>query len=221
MFKKSFKLMLLGLALVLVLAGCNGQQAVEEVVNFEIVSSLEVPAELEAWYNNNYEVAGLHSYELNGEKYLILSVGEKPTGGYSIENIKLIGTKEEIAVNAKLKVPAKDEMVTEALTYPHALLKIVADGRELKFGGIDNADKEVKIMYKIDSGTYTGRADMNFIEIRISGVQPDEKAYRVFRLNEELRETFDEYGIEEGDQVKFSYYDDENGQGVIVSIVKL
>jgi len=72
---------------------------------------------------------------------------------------------------------------------------------------------------KTDSGRYSGQADSNFIEIKISGV-PDENAAKLFMLSEDLKNNFNDLKLETGDDVKFDYYVNEKEQNVIVSIEK-
>ena len=73
---------------------------------------------------------------------------------------------------------------------------------------------------KTDSGRYVGQADSNFIEIEISGV-PNEISAKVFMLSQDIKDSFDELGLETGDNIKFNYYINENNQNVIVSIEKI
>ncbi|MGE5404509.1 MAG: hypothetical protein ACM3PP_06185 [Candidatus Saccharibacteria bacterium] len=73
---------------------------------------------------------------------------------------------------------------------------------------------------KTDSGRYAGRADSNFIEIKISGV-PDEKASRVFQLSDELKTNFDKLSIKTNDVIKFEYYDRPGENPVITKIQSL
>lgn len=85
----------------------------------------------------------------------------------------------------------------------------------------DPASREEHTNLSTDSGTYTGRIDNLSIEIAISGV-PEEKAYRAFELSDELRESFDSYGFESGDQVLFEYEPGVDGKrGVIMKIEKI
>lgn len=73
---------------------------------------------------------------------------------------------------------------------------------------------------KTDSGRYSGQADSNFIEIKISGV-PDEKSAKVFMLSDELKESFNGLKLKSGDNIRFDYYVNENGQNVITRIEKI
>lgn len=74
---------------------------------------------------------------------------------------------------------------------------------------------------KTDSGSYVGQADNNSIEIRISGVQDDEMAFRVFKISEEVRLAFESLSLNKDDQVKFSYYEKDIGQPVLVKIERI
>ncbi len=77
----------------------------------------------------------------------------------------------------------------------------------------DESTQEVKE----DSGTYVGRIDSNFIEIKISGV-PEEKAAKSFMLSQEMKEEFESYGFNEGDPVHFTYKVNEHGNNLLQSI---
>ncbi|MDD3864637.1 MAG: hypothetical protein QM215_04920 [Bacillota bacterium] len=68
-----------------------------------------------------------------------------------------------------------------------------------------------------DSGVYQGQADSNFIEIAISGV-PEENAAKVFMLSADLKESFEELGLEGGETIRFEYFVDDNEQSVIEEI---
>jgi len=71
-----------------------------------------------------------------------------------------------------------------------------------------------------DTGTYTGQVDSHSIEIRISGVQDESAAYRVFSILE-LGDAFEELELTEGMEVKFEYYEPGEGQPVLVTLVPM
>lgn len=58
-------------------------------------------------------------YRIEGQN-IILSWGEKPTGGYAINIDQLEVRGDTLAVTYSLQAPAPGEMVTQALTYPQA-----------------------------------------------------------------------------------------------------
>jgi hypothetical protein len=80
----------------------------------------------------------------------------------------------------------------------------------------ENADNGVKT----DTGTFTGQVDSNFIEIKLSGV-PEPMSFKVFMLNDELKESFAQLKINEGDTVKFTYTVNDKQQSVISKIEKI
>ncbi len=209
------------LIIMLATVGCNANKQEEKEpkmgkIDYEIVITDSIPKEIEQWYEENYQVEGLHEHQIGEDRYLLLSVGEKPTGGYSIENFVLVGFENEIEVKAELEVPTGDSIVTQVLTYPHILVKIMGDDRTLKFDGIEQDVSDEASENLQDSGTYIGQIDNNSIEVRISGVQPDDLAIKAFRIGEEAREELS--AISDGDEVLITYYLNENEQPIITSI---
>ncbi|KUG03510.1 hypothetical protein ASZ90_019072 [hydrocarbon metagenome] len=82
---------------------------------------------------------------------------------------------------------------------------------------IDNNDSDELIT---DTGTFTGRIDDQSIEIHISGV-PEDIGYRAFELSEELRQDFDSFGFETGEQVIFKYQAGSEGRRGVIKEIKL
>ena len=70
--------------------------------------------------------------QVDFSRYSVVAVfaGEKPTGGYSVEIIKVetngSQTKEPeaIAISVRYRQPKAGEFVTEALTYPYHMIRI-------------------------------------------------------------------------------------------------
>ncbi|KUO65861.1 MAG: hypothetical protein APF84_00980 [Gracilibacter sp. BRH_c7a] len=74
--------------------------------------------------------------------------------------------------------------------------------------------------FHVESGRYSGRADSNSIEIKISGV-PEEMSYKVFMLSEELKDNFDGLNLQTNEVIKFKYTLNEHNQGVIFEISRI
>lgn len=70
-----------------------------------------------------------------------------------------------------------------------------------------------------ESGTYVGQIDANSIEIKISGVSEEESA-RAFKLSAEIKERFEEFELEAGDEVFFTYIPKGNEQPEIIELKK-
>lgn len=77
------------------------------------------------WFEDNRTVKGIHYIKENDSTYVLLSAGEKSTGGYSIRITGVIAPKpDEVSIYACIESPANESMVTQAITYPTLLLKI-------------------------------------------------------------------------------------------------
>ncbi|WP_350344172.1 protease complex subunit PrcB family protein [Proteinivorax tanatarense] len=55
------------------------------------------------------------------KQYVYIALGERPTGGYSIK-VSVEETKEKIIVKYQELKPDKDDIVTQAITYPDKML---------------------------------------------------------------------------------------------------
>lgn len=107
-------------------------------VDYIILSRWDLQEEekLSAWYEQNHRTEGLYSLTINGDTYILLSAGMRPTGGYYIRLESVRETSPgNLLIKASMGKPGPDDMVTMAFTYPNALLKF--SGR--KFTTIDSA----------------------------------------------------------------------------------
>jgi len=114
--------------------------------------------------------------------YLIINMGEKPTGGFALEidSVGLIGGV--LGVTLIEKSPKPGQAVTEAFTYPQLVLIVDEDFTSAKV----KSDKETKyealdIVLKTDSGRYQALSDTFELKIKISGV-PNEIPAKDFVL---------------------------------------
>ncbi len=126
MFKQKWLLLLLAL-LFLVAAGCGQEQLPTEPDSdegVEIVLPDQLPAEVEEWIEDSRQELAGQTYELEGVLYLLVTYGERPTGGYDVEITDIAIQDDKVVVTAEFTEPAEDEMVTQALTYPYDLAMI-------------------------------------------------------------------------------------------------
>ncbi|MDD3894151.1 MAG: hypothetical protein PHU36_03910 [Syntrophomonadaceae bacterium] len=73
---------------------------------------------------------------------------------------------------------------------------------------------------KTDTGRYVGLADNNFFEVKISGV-PDEKAYKVFMITDQIRSKFESLDLQGDEEIKLKYKENEYGQNAVEDIEKI
>ncbi|NLG53279.1 MAG: hypothetical protein GX541_04820 [Clostridiales bacterium] len=64
------------------------------------------------------------------------------------------------------------------------------------------------------TGAYVGRADSNFIEIKVDGA-PSDNPFVVFMLSDELKEMFETNEPESGANVYFEYTKNAHGQNLL------
>ncbi|ATW26538.1 stalk domain-containing protein [Candidatus Formimonas warabiya] len=119
---------------------CFGWEATWEAENQTLVVKTSLPYEivgadelkenpaLAAWYEENLKKAGLHFITQQDSTYVIISGGEKPTGGYKmvVESVTLTAPGKAYISSLLLK-PAPDMLVTQAITYPHAFIRLKTD----------------------------------------------------------------------------------------------
>jgi len=170
------------------------------------------------WYDKNYRVEGVHVLAYGTDRYLLVSAGEKPTGGYQVVVQSVAATAQKIKVHARLVIPSQEALLTQALTYPHQLIRLNNSAKD-KRGIVLTWTEDVQEMNRVRTGTgrYVGRIDANSVEIELPGV-PRTNAFRAFRLNDRLREGLDGLGINSGDEVRFEYTYNQYGQPVLQDI---
>lgn len=107
--------------------------AVERPVEFEIAEkqSIDKNELLLEFYNKNYMTRGIYYVTDKDYMYVLVSAGEKPTGGYSldIESVTEV-TPGTVYVHAVLHSPEEGSVVTQVLTYPNQMLKFKKEGIE-------------------------------------------------------------------------------------------
>ncbi len=189
------------------------------------------------WYEENYKKMGSHTIsmdELKGYKYLLISAGEKSTGGYSIEIVDVTEEQRSISFDTSLKEPKEDEAVTMALTYPNLLLKVRADEKTDVTANIFMPEKKVPndkkyqseiLLYERITGVFNGQIDNNFIEVDID----EDIAFKQqadiphdpmsFRLSQTAKENIT--SISEKDKIEFVCYKNDKGTWIIDEIRKL
>lgn len=230
MLSKKIKLLVFLVTIPVMLFGCGTDRGANLQMGEITYEIIEIPSsefeklyqgEFAGWYDENHKVEGLHSFTDGKERYLLLSAGEKPTGGYYLENLVILGREKEIEVKAKLHAPGKDEIVTMAFSYPHLLVRIAEDGRQLVFGGIEGNVEPKESDIRKDTGRFMGQIDSNSIEVKVSGV-PEGISLRAFQLGDSIKEGFDKYGLEPGDEISFTYKTPGNGERpVIIELSKV
>lgn len=109
----------------------------------------DIPEEIRGWADNSRHIFAGQSRDYGDLTYLLVTLGEKPSGGYEVR-ITSLGIKDgKFLVRCRFKEPSPGEPVTQAITYPYDLVAVprltapvefVAEGRELYIPGVRGAN---------------------------------------------------------------------------------
>jgi len=122
--------------LVLLFTGCTDQPADQDngvIPNDQDLREDELPEEISAWVEGSLTLFLGQARVYNDKLYLLVTYGEKPTGGYLVEITDVTERDDRLEVTVTFSDPAEDEMVTQALAYPYELLMIDDPGLPVVF----------------------------------------------------------------------------------------
>lgn len=114
------------LLLTMILFGCKTENTSLKKVRdleFTVVEDVEIPDGLKKIIEDKKSRPFKLSYTDAESLYIIVGYGEQETGGYSITLDELYLTENAIYIDTTLIGPAKDEKVTQGLTYPYIVIK--------------------------------------------------------------------------------------------------
>lgn len=100
---------------------------VETPADYQVISEADIKnnQELITWYEENYQINGIHTIQSDNSTYILLSGGERGTGGYGLEvESATVVRPGSLYLTARVTKPDPDAIVTMAITYPHKLLKM-------------------------------------------------------------------------------------------------
>jgi hypothetical protein len=140
MIKRPNPCVILALCLALLgLAGCAylaGKQAEagSNPIDFEALDPYSDEAEPDVleWFEEFKQEKGIHRLNKGEYTYILVSDGEKPSGGYDLQVTTISVKGDAIQVGATLTSPPAGAMVITVITYPSALVRIPQDGRDLQ-----------------------------------------------------------------------------------------
>ncbi|MBO8129326.1 MAG: protease complex subunit PrcB family protein [Peptococcaceae bacterium] len=113
-------------------------------IAFLTIDINEAPEEIQQWVERNRknEATGTRNY--NGKTYLLVTRGQKCTGGYGVTITDIQDLGNEIVVKVQYRDPAPGAMVPMVLTYPYALAVIDKTEEPVRFDTAGMATKVVK-----------------------------------------------------------------------------
>ncbi|WP_456314495.1 protease complex subunit PrcB family protein [Pseudomonas shirazensis] len=123
--------------IIFVLVSCGAKKTTDSKALYEILTEqsdgggnikffeiLTEPNEIKMLENDPLLADKMKQADISNSNYIILNMGEKNTGGYSIGVEKVEETDKNIIITVKENAPAKDAMVMQVITYPYTVVKI-------------------------------------------------------------------------------------------------
>lgn len=119
--------------------GCSGGTTAQKKpttskLNYEIVDTnsneFKSNRELNGWYMDNYQAKGKYTKTLSSKTYILISAGQRSTGGYNMEIVD-VNANDKIVVTTRVIEPQPDQIKTMVITYPHVLIAVPKDNRNI------------------------------------------------------------------------------------------
>lgn len=92
--------------------------------NIHFYEILTEPNEIKMLQNDKQLKNKITAIEVQNSNFVILNMGEKSTGGYSIAIESVQETEKNIIISVKESSPEPGTMVTQGITYPFCVVKI-------------------------------------------------------------------------------------------------
>jgi hypothetical protein len=90
----------------------------------EFYETITEKSEMNMLWNNENLKGKIKKTDIEKSNFVILNMGEKPSGGYSISIDRIIETADNIVITVKLKTPKPRQKVTMDVTNPYCIVKI-------------------------------------------------------------------------------------------------
>ena len=92
--------------------------------NIKFYEILTESNEIAMLQNDEHLRNKIKSTDIDTSNFIILNMGEKPTGGYSVAVDAVTELDNMVIVSVKESGPEPGAMVTQAISYPYAIVKI-------------------------------------------------------------------------------------------------
>lgn len=92
--------------------------------NINFYEILTEPKEIKMLQNDEKLKKRISTDDLQQSNFVILNMGEKPTGGYSITVDSVTETENNIIIKVKEVNPEPGAMLTQSISYPYTVIKI-------------------------------------------------------------------------------------------------
>ena len=117
----------------------SGGEKMKEEVTFETVEMQNAPNDIQATVQQKWLEKSTFTIPSGEELYIIITRGEMPTGGYSVNIERIEKIDNELVVSYYYTDPKKDDMVTQAITKPFVIAKVDMTNARVNFKEIQKS----------------------------------------------------------------------------------
>lgn len=104
-----------------------------------------IPEAIEHWVEALRGVEGVYVRRDGDLQYVLVAMGERPTGGYQVELNDVIETADYILLEVVYRTPGAGDLVSQALTYP-CLVVAVRSGKDVQVNRLDEKGEAVPLL---------------------------------------------------------------------------
>ena len=140
----------IGLLFIILLVSCGTKDASEDDsqhlgdISFERIAFENTPDDIKTAIQYKLHEEATFTLPKDDEIYVVITRGEQPTGGYTVEITNVENRGDFVAVLYLYKDPADDEVVTQAITYPLDIVKIKRVNKPIKFKRTEHVNEKDK-----------------------------------------------------------------------------
>lgn len=109
----------------------NGPLTAEQFFQF-VPDRSSLPEAIQTWYDNGRQQEGAFVVDATTQRYLLISAGTRPTGGYSLTVDKTVESKNGWRLEVVLDKPSPGAIVTQVVTYPSLLFELPAGADDIE-----------------------------------------------------------------------------------------
>lgn len=106
-------------------------------IKFEHVDRDAAPTEVQEKVDQAIHDSSAGIIVLEKDIYILITMGEQPTGGYEVKIHQVLEVEEEVRVLYELISPGEGDMTTQVITYPYALIKIPNTDKSIVFEKVE------------------------------------------------------------------------------------
>lgn len=96
--------------------------------------------EEQAWISGHTNAAGVFVKKFGDTRLVLITAGEKPTGGYAVEIASATETDQEWLIDVVFRSPGPSDIVTQVLTYPYQFCRIKDDGKTIRVRDVTSGE---------------------------------------------------------------------------------